>query len=185
MQRWDDYVDDSLSYLKHQFQLKFFADHSHEKFFTLMNFIDILSLSYDARQYCPRKLVACVMYLVIGGKDIMCAFQMEYHEMKDQFQAQFPIESEGKETRLPEGIVFYNQIIQPFFVNEFGYYLTDLIEPLKFVLNFFILNIDQNRVPPIGAQTVGQHAAGGAGADNDVIVVHDASPNILARAFLF
>jgi len=74
MQRWDDYVDDSLSYLKHQFNLKFFDGQSHEKFFTLMNFVDILALSHDARKYCPRMLVACVMYLFIGGKDIMCAF---------------------------------------------------------------------------------------------------------------
>jgi len=74
--------------------------------------------------------------------------------MAEQFDNQFPIESEGRETRLPEGIVFYNQIIQPFFVNEFGYYLTDLTEPLRFVLNFFILNIEHNRNPP---QTLIEH----------------------------
>jgi hypothetical protein len=50
--------------------------------------------------------------------------------------------------RLPEGILFYNQIIQPFFINEFGYYLHDLIEPLKFVLKFFILDISEaTKVP--------------------------------------
>jgi len=55
--------------------------------------------------------------------------------------------------RLPEGILFYNQIIQPFFVNEFGFYLNDLIEPLKFVLKFFILDIDENREASEGLLT--------------------------------
>jgi hypothetical protein len=38
MKRWDEYVDDSLSYLKQQFQLKFFEGkkESHQKFMTLM-----------------------------------------------------------------------------------------------------------------------------------------------------
>jgi hypothetical protein len=35
-------------------------------------------------------------------------------------------------------------------VNEFGYYLQDLIEPLQFVIKFFILNIDDNKLPPQG-----------------------------------
>ena len=73
MMRWDDYVDESLSYLKHQFQLKFY-DSGHHKFFTLMSFVDIISLSYEDKKYTPRMLIACVMYLIIGGKDIMCAF---------------------------------------------------------------------------------------------------------------
>jgi hypothetical protein len=56
------------------------------------------------------------MYLLIGGKDIMCAFQIEYREMYQVFQEQFPIihpqdMSNGQGPRLPEGILFYNQII--------------------------------------------------------------------------
>ena len=51
---------------------------------------------------------------------------------------QFPVvksdSPSASKQRLPEGVLFYNQIIQPFFQNEFGYLLTDLIEPLKFVL---------------------------------------------------
>jgi|DEB0MinimDraft_12_1074336.scaffolds.fasta_scaffold10417_4 hypothetical protein len=41
-------------------------------------------------------------------------------------------------------------MIAPFFVNEFGYYLEDLVEPLRFVLKFFILNIEDNRLPSQG-----------------------------------
>lgn len=76
MQRWDDYVDESLSYLKQQFHLKFFdkVNEGCSKFFTMMNFIDLLAISYEMRQYPPRKIIACVMYLIIGGKDIMHAF---------------------------------------------------------------------------------------------------------------
>lgn len=76
MKRWDEYVDDSLSYLKQQFQLKFLDGQkpSHQKFLTFMNFVDIISMSYEAKKYTQRTLIACVMYLIIGGQDIMCAF---------------------------------------------------------------------------------------------------------------
>ena len=63
------------------------------------------------------------------------------------FQEQFPIihpheiNNGSQGSRLPEGILFYNQIIQPFFNNEFGFFLHDLIEPIKFVLQYFILDI--------------------------------------------
>jgi|DEB0MinimDraft_12_1074336.scaffolds.fasta_scaffold10417_3 hypothetical protein len=70
-----------------------------------MNFVDMLALSYEARSHCPRILVACAMYLVIGGKDIMCAFPLEYAEMFAAFQDQFPIAADHA---LPEGIQFYN-----------------------------------------------------------------------------
>jgi hypothetical protein len=113
MQRWDDYVDDSLSYLKQQFHLKFYekgCKESHKKFFTLMNFIDILVMSYDAKNYPPRLLIAAVMYLIIGGKDIMHAFQMEYNQMSFLFKDQLPIldHSQQSKARLSEGILFYN-----------------------------------------------------------------------------
>jgi hypothetical protein len=49
--------------------------------------------------------------------------------------------SNGQGPRLPEGILFYNQIIQPFFNNEFGFFLHDLIEPIKFVLRYFTLDV--------------------------------------------
>lgn len=76
MSRWDEYVDESLSYLKQQFQLKFLegSSESHQKFLTFMQFVDILTLSYESKHYSHRTLVACIMYLIIGGKDIMCAF---------------------------------------------------------------------------------------------------------------
>ena len=87
MKRWDEYVDESLSYLKQQFQLKFLegTSESHYKFITFMQFVDILSISYNSKQYSPREMVACIMYLLIGGKDIMCAFQIDYREMFSAF----------------------------------------------------------------------------------------------------
>jgi hypothetical protein len=153
MSRWDEYVDESLSYLKQQFSLKFLegSSLSHQKFMTFMQFVDIVTLSYESKAYSHRTLVACIMYLIIGGKDIMCAFQYEYNEMRSAFQDQFPIIKPSEiasAPRIPEGILFYNQIIQPFFINEFGYYLHDLIEPMRFVLDFFILDISEAvRVP--------------------------------------
>ena len=75
-----------------------------------MNFIDALTIDYRSKEFNPRKLIACIMYLIIGGKDIMCAFQMEYHEMEGQFMTQFPIVKLDSPTpkRLPEGVLFYN-----------------------------------------------------------------------------
>lgn len=32
------------------------------------------------------------MYLILGGKDIMCAFQFDYHEMPLVFETQLPIQ---------------------------------------------------------------------------------------------
>jgi hypothetical protein len=87
MSRWDEYVDESLSYLKQQFKLKFLegSRESHQKFLTFMQFVDIVTISYESKEYSPRTLVACIMYLIIGGKDIMCAFQYEYSEMSHAF----------------------------------------------------------------------------------------------------
>lgn len=115
------------------------------KYLTLMSFMDVLAMSFEAKKVCPRLLTACVMYVLIGGKDIMCAFQTDYQQMPQEFSANFPIPEENTSRRLPEGILFYNQIIEPFFLNEFGYYLSDLRETLKFVIKFFTLNIDDNR----------------------------------------
>ena len=110
MQRWDDYVDNSLSYLKEQFHLKFFEGGrpSFVKYFTMMNFIDLIAMSYEAKQYPPRVIVASVMYLFIGGKEIMCAFPLEYAQMSQEFEHGLPINCPGNQTRLPEGILFYN-----------------------------------------------------------------------------
>jgi hypothetical protein len=51
MKRWDEYVDESLSYLKQQFNLKFLegSQQSHYKFTIFMQFVDILSLSYHSK----------------------------------------------------------------------------------------------------------------------------------------
>jgi hypothetical protein len=34
-------------------------------------------MNFKTRDYPPRIIIACIMYLIIGGKDIMCAFQIE------------------------------------------------------------------------------------------------------------
>ena len=76
-----------------------------------MQYIDIITISGEMKSFSQRKLVACIMYLIIGGKDIMCAFQYEYREMYMAFQEQFPIIEPSKIStapRLPEGILFYN-----------------------------------------------------------------------------
>lgn len=57
-----------------------------------MNFLDAIAMSYEAKKYTPRLIIAAVMYLIIGGKDIMHAFQMEYNEMFSFFKEQLPIQ---------------------------------------------------------------------------------------------
>ena len=53
MKRWDEYVDDSLSYLMQQFSLKFLEGHkeSHKKFLTFLNFVDMIAVSEESKQY--------------------------------------------------------------------------------------------------------------------------------------
>ena len=110
-----------------------------------MQFVDLLAISHESKAYPQRTIIACLMYLIAGGKDIMCAFQIEYKEMPLSFIKQFPIPELNNHERLPEGVLFYNQIIQPFFVNEFGFYLHDLIEPLKFVLQYLVHDISEGK----------------------------------------
>jgi hypothetical protein len=76
-----------------------------------MQFVDLIAISYESREYSPRTLIACLMYLIVGGKDIMCAFQIDYKEMPSSFMKQFPIQGLSTNERLPEGVLFYNQII--------------------------------------------------------------------------
>jgi hypothetical protein len=71
----------------------------------MMSFVDMLAVSYEAQGKPARELIASVMYLIIGGKDLMGAFMVEYSEMYHRFKEQFPIpESEQDSEVLPEGI---------------------------------------------------------------------------------
>lgn len=87
MKEWDSYVDGSLSYLKQQFALKFY-DNSRSallKYKTVMQFTDAVAIDAASNQFVPRHLIAAIMYLILGGKDIMCAFQFEYKDMHAVF----------------------------------------------------------------------------------------------------
>jgi hypothetical protein len=87
MKEWDRYVDGSLSYLKQQFALKFY-DNSRSallKYKTVMQFTDAVAIDAASHKYLPRHLIAAIMYLILGGKDIMCAFQFEYKDMHAVF----------------------------------------------------------------------------------------------------
>ena len=48
-------------------------------FQTIIQIIDIAQMNFKTRDYPPRTIIACIMYLIIGGKDVMCVFKMEYN----------------------------------------------------------------------------------------------------------
>lgn len=80
MSRWDAYVDDSLAYLKSDFDLKFYASESTTKYAIVIQFVDALAM-HESLWACDtvRLPLAALFYLIIGGKDLMCAFSMEYN----------------------------------------------------------------------------------------------------------
>jgi hypothetical protein len=39
-----------------------------------MQFIDVLAIDLGSKKWRPRLLVSALMYIILGGKDIMCAF---------------------------------------------------------------------------------------------------------------
>ena len=46
-----------------------------------MQFTDAVAMDSASHKFTPRHLIAAIMYLILGGKDIMCAFQFEYKDM--------------------------------------------------------------------------------------------------------
>jgi len=112
MQRWDDYVDSNLSYLGEQNNLKFFqSGQSQSKFFSTMSFVDIVFLSYASKNFKPRILIASIMYIMIGSREILGAFEMDFKEMTHMISKDYlPILTgeAGEDQKLPTGVLFYN-----------------------------------------------------------------------------
>ena len=83
MARWDYYVDETLSYLKSEYDLKFYNKNNH-KYSVMMQFVDLLSIHEETYKFSsPRLPLAALFYLFIGGKDLMCAFQQDYKDLSE------------------------------------------------------------------------------------------------------
>ena len=105
-------------------------------------------------QFDPKILVASLMYLIIGGKDLMAAFDIEYNLMYETFIVRengFPILEDdlGFNTsfQLPESTQIYNQLVEPFFLKEFGISLMEMRPCVKFVVKYFIMDIEHLETP--------------------------------------
>ena len=86
MTRWDRYVDEALGYLKSDFALKFYEGEQYTKYAVLMQFVDAMAIHEDFGKYETARLpLAALFYLIIGGQDVMCAYQIEYAEMQAHF----------------------------------------------------------------------------------------------------
>ena len=129
MARWDHYVDETLSHLQGDFNLKFFdaSGTQHRKYATVMQFVDFASMHDGIWQFESQRLpLAALFYLIIGGKDLMFAFQADYGQMMEFFSEDLPITgkdcSEANLARLGDvqSIQFYNELIGTFFMREFG-----------------------------------------------------------------
>ena len=85
MARWDAYVDESLAYLKSDFDIKFFSERT-QKYAIMIQFVDALALKEGIYKYeTIREPLAALFYLIIGGKDLMCALPVDYPKMSDYF----------------------------------------------------------------------------------------------------
>ena len=81
------YVDSALAYLKSDFDLKFYDSESTSKYAIVMQFVDALAMHERLWAYETVRLpLGALFYLIIGGKDLMCAFSMEYNQMEDHFR---------------------------------------------------------------------------------------------------
>lgn len=90
----------------------------------------------------PRKIVAALLYIMIGGPHMMGAFNYEYQWFPSQFQRFPPFDfSKGKKRyqQLDEHISFYNQIFESFLFECFGLNLFDIVDALQFAVNYFAL----------------------------------------------
>ena len=97
-----------------------------------MQFVDIISIDHKSKQFAPKLLIASLLYLMIGGKDIMAAFNFDYNQMIEIFliNKEFPVPGymsiqnnefiKSNNSQNPENVVFYNQIIESFLIEEFG-----------------------------------------------------------------
>ena len=109
-------------------------------------------IDYDQKQFEPKMVILSTLYLLIGGKDLMAAFNMDYNLMYENFIGKdaFPIEEEipadgpflDRSAQLNESYTIYNQIIEPFFQQEFNMSLTKLRPCVKFVTKYFIMDLE-------------------------------------------
>ena len=82
----------------------------------------------------------------------MAAFNMDYNLMYENFigKGEFPIEEEipvdgpflDRSTNNNESYVIYNQIIEPFLLQEFKISLAKLRPCVKFVTKYFIMDLE-------------------------------------------
>ena len=61
-----------------------------------MQFVDLMAIDYDQKQFDSKQIILSTLYLLIGGKDLMAAFNIDYNLMYETFigKDQFPIEEE-------------------------------------------------------------------------------------------
>ena len=90
---WDDYADaNNLHALTevHDAAFRQFTLHSYNRYRSFMTYLDAIAIDYRAHEFEPRKLVAALLYLVIGNQNTMAVFP-NYYQMAVQFIVNPPI----------------------------------------------------------------------------------------------
>ena len=64
---------------------------SYARYRTFFQVVDIITLNYESLNYSPKYLVACVMYIVVGGPQMLGAFPHDYQTISRVFSEEPPI----------------------------------------------------------------------------------------------
>ena len=52
-----------------------------------MQFIDLISIDFKHLEYSDETVLASILYLILGGRDVMGAFNFEYEHMFSTFMS--------------------------------------------------------------------------------------------------
>ena len=139
---WDCFVDDQLSYLTERgFDVHFWS-YPNQAFATMMQIADLISISSTGKQFDDQFMAVSLLYIVIGSKDIMGAFNVSYNALYELFLHAFPIDDSADES-----IQFYNSVFTQFVRFKLGvaeFDLSQLKQCVSQITKFFILDLEEN-----------------------------------------
>lgn len=91
---WDVYAEQNLKPLYPpgtDLTFKTPNEVAYQRFRVLMQILDLYSLSAQTHWFCKRELIACALYIVVGGPHMMGVFPFEYQWLAQVFAQDLPI----------------------------------------------------------------------------------------------
>ncbi|TNV86540.1 hypothetical protein FGO68_gene8654 [Halteria grandinella] len=145
---WDVYADQQLKHLYPpgtDLTFKTPNEIAYQRYRVLVQILDFLSLSVHTHQYCRRELIACALYIVIGGPHMMGVFPFEYQWLAQVFAQDLPIYCTPQRPFhtsphiQPDQLILYNSLFDSFLTQCFAISLSQLAPALTYCLQFFTL----------------------------------------------